>query len=69
MARILLDGTEINVGESLEEVLARLVNSKDGMRAGNGQITAPPGWITLTELGTGEELFVQAVRLGYVRED
>jgi hypothetical protein len=69
MARILLDGTEIGVSEDLEDVLGRLVAAKDGIRRGDGTVTAPSGWMILTEAITGEQLFVQTIRLGYVRED
>lgn len=69
MARIMLDGTEIAVVESLEDVLGRLVVAKDGMRSSDGKMFAPPGWITLRETDTGENLYVQTDRLGYVRAD
>lgn len=69
MARILLDGTEISVSESLDTVLGRLVAAKDGVRRSNGVIVAPGGWMTLTDAGSDEEIYIQTERLGYVRED
>ncbi len=69
MARILLDETEIEVAEDVEDVLGRIVNARDGLRRGSGAIIAPPGWVTLTASGTGEEMYVQVARIAYVRED
>jgi hypothetical protein len=68
MARILLDETEIEVSEDVEETLNRIVNARDGLRRGNGAIVAPPGWVTLTAVDTSE-LYVQVARIAYVRED
>jgi hypothetical protein len=69
MARIFIDETEIEVAEDVEEVLSRVVNAKDGLRRGSGAIIAPPGWVTLTASGVGEEIYVQVARIAYVRED
>ena len=69
MARILLDETEIEVVEDVEDVLARIVNARDGLRRGSGAIVAPPGWVILTASGGSEELYVQVARIAYVRED
>jgi hypothetical protein len=69
MARILLDGTEIDVSEDVEDTLGRIVNSRDGLRHGSGAIVAPAGWVTLTSADTGEALYVQVARIGFVRED
>jgi hypothetical protein len=69
MARILLDETEIEVAEEVEEVLGRIVNARDGLRRGSGAIIAPPGWVLLTASGTGEEIYLQVARIAYVRED
>jgi hypothetical protein len=68
MARILLDETEIEVNEDVEEVLNKIVNARDGLRRGSGAIIAPPGWVILTAAG-GEEIYVQVARIAYVRED
>jgi hypothetical protein len=68
MARILLDETEIEVNEDVEEVLNKIVNARDGLRRGSGAIIAPPGWVILTTAG-GEEIYVQVARIAYVRED
>jgi hypothetical protein len=67
MGRILLDDTEIEVSEGVEEILNRIVNSRDGVRRGSGAIVAPPGWVTLTAPDTGE-IYVQVARIGYVHE-
>jgi hypothetical protein len=69
MARILLDDTEIEVSEDVEDVLTRIVNARDGLRRGSGAIIAPPGWVILTASEGNEELYVQVARIAYVRED
>jgi hypothetical protein len=69
MPRILLDATEIDVSEDVEEILRRIVNSRDGLRLGSGTIVAPPGWVNLTAEVTGETLYVQVARVAYVRGD
>jgi hypothetical protein len=69
MARILLDETEIEVAEEVDEVLGKIVNAKDGLRRGNGAIIAPPGWLLVSAAGTGEEIYLQVARIAYVRED
>jgi len=69
MARILLDETEIEVDEDVEDVLGKIVNAKDGLRRGNGAIIAPPGWVVLSTSGTGEEIYLQVYRIAFVRED
>jgi len=55
MARILFD-----------EVLNRVVNSRDGLRRPNGSIIAPTGWVVLTETDTDKPIYVQVGRVGYV---
>jgi hypothetical protein len=69
MARILLDETEIEVAEEVQDVLGKIVNARDGLRHGNGKIIAPAGWVILTAAGTGEEIYLQVARIAYVRED
>jgi hypothetical protein len=68
MARILLDETEIDVAEDVEDILNKIVNSRDGLRRGSGAIVAPPGWVIVTASGSGDEIYVQVARIGYVRE-
>jgi hypothetical protein len=68
MARILLDETEVEVAEEVEEILNRVVNSRDGLRRGSGAIVAPPGWVVLTAPNTGE-IYIQVARIAYIRED
>jgi hypothetical protein len=68
MARIMLDVTEIEVSEEVEEILNRIVNSRDGLRRGSGAIVAPPGWVILTAQDTSDEIYVQVARIGCVRE-
>ena len=43
MARVLLGDKEIWVAEEVSEVMSRVVNTKDGIRNGNGHIISPPG--------------------------
>jgi hypothetical protein len=69
MARIVLDETEIEVAEDVEEILNRIVNSRDGLRRGSGAIVAPPGWVVVTAAGGDEEIYLQVARVAYVRED
>ncbi len=69
MTRVLLDETEITVSEDVDEVLSRIVNSRDGIRRGSGAIVAPPGWVTVTASDSGGEMYVQVAHIGYVRED
>ena len=69
MARILLDETEIEVAEDVEDILNKIVNSRDGLRRGSGAIVAPPGWVIVTAVGSGDEIYLQVARIGYVRED
>jgi hypothetical protein len=40
VARILLDETEIDVSEDVEDILNRIVNSRDGLRRGGGAVNA-----------------------------
>jgi hypothetical protein len=69
MASILFDQAALSVSEDVDEVLTRVVNSRDGLRRGNGSILAPAGWIVLSESDTGEPIYVQVSRVGYVRAD
>jgi hypothetical protein len=69
MARIQVGGTETSVAEEMSEVLALVVQSKDGIRNTSGTILAPPGWVKLTAADSGDGLYVQAEHIGYVRED
>jgi hypothetical protein len=66
MARILLDETEIDVSEDVEEILNRIVHSRDGLRRGSGAIVAPPGWLLVTAPHSGDPIYVQVARIGYV---
>jgi hypothetical protein len=69
MARVLLGDKEIWVAEEVEEVMTRIVNSKDGIRRGGGSILSPPGWVILTASDSGELIYAQAARIGYICED
>ena len=69
MARILLDGIEIDVAEDAEDILNRIVNSRDGVRLASGAIVAPPGWVIVTAQDTGDPIYVQVARIACVRED
>jgi len=69
MGRILLDNIEVDVAEDSEDILTRIVNSRDGLRLGSGAIVAPPGWVLLTASDTQSPIYVQVARIGFVRED
>ncbi len=69
MARILLDQTEIDVVEEADKILATIVNARDGLRHGSGAILAPPGWISLTQPGLEEAIFIQVSHIAAVRDD
>jgi hypothetical protein len=68
MARILLGGRETSVSEAVDEVLSRIVASRDGIRHGNGVIVAPPGWVMLTT-DAGDDIYIPTDQIGYIRED
>jgi hypothetical protein len=68
MARILFGQVEIDVSEDVEEVLNRIVNSRDGLRRPNGSIIAPAGWVALTETSTDRPIYVQVGCVGYISE-
>jgi hypothetical protein len=68
MARILLGGRETSVSEGVDEVLNRIVASRDGIRHGNGIIVAPPGWVMLTT-DAGDDIYIPTDQIGYIRED
>jgi hypothetical protein len=67
LARVLLDDTEIEVAEDTSEILARVVNARDGLRLGSGAIIAPAGWVGLTDPLTDEPIYVQVSKIGFVR--
>jgi hypothetical protein len=69
MARILLGGCETSVFERADEVLSRIVASRDGIRNRNDTLVAPPGWVLLTAGDTGDDLYVPTDHIAYVRED
>jgi hypothetical protein len=69
MGRILIDSKEVEVSETVEDILAHIVSSKDGVRLGSGTIVAPPGWVMLTAAGTGDLIYVQVAQIGYVRKE
>jgi hypothetical protein len=53
----------------VEEILSRIVRSKDGLRHGHGAIVAPAGWLVVTAQGSDDEIYVQVARVGCVRDD
>ncbi len=67
MARVLFDDTEIEVAQDIGEILARIVNARDGLRDGSGAIIAPGGWVGLTDPITDEPIYVQVAKIGFVR--
>lgn len=67
MGRILLDEIELQVSEDAGDILARIVNARDGLRLGSGSIIAPPGWVVLTAID-GEPVYIQVANISYVRE-
>lgn len=69
MALVLLGDTATSVAEGMEDVLSRIVASKDGLRSASGTIVAPPGWIALTASDTGDPVYIQTVHVRSVSED
>jgi hypothetical protein len=69
MGRLLIDHIEVDVAEDTEDILKRIVNSRDGLRHGSGAIVAPAGWVVLTAAENDSPIYVQVARIGYVRED
>ena len=69
MGRIVIDSEELEVSEDVEDILAHIVSSKDGLRLSSGKIIAPPGWVMLTAPETGDLIYVQVARIGYVRNE
>ena len=67
MARILLDGLEVEAAEDADEILARIVTARDGLRLGSGAIIAPSGWVSVTAPLTDDPIFIQVSRVGFVR--
>jgi hypothetical protein len=61
MACVLLEETEIEVAEDVEQVLGKIVHARDG-------IAAPAGWIVLSAPGTGAQIFMQVARIACVWE-
>jgi|HubBroStandDraft_6_1064221.scaffolds.fasta_scaffold606782_2 hypothetical protein len=68
MARILLEATEIEVVEDVAHVLGKIVNARDGVREDGDRIVAPAGWIVVSALGTGTQLYLQVARISCVSE-
>ena len=69
MGRILIDAQEIEVAEDLATILANIVSSRDGVRLGSGVVVAPAGWVVLSAPETGDPIYIQVSRIGYVRKD
>lgn len=67
MGRILIDSKELEVSEDVDGILAHIVKSRDGVRLAGGVIVAPTGWAMLTAADTGDPVYVQVARIGYVR--
>jgi len=67
LVRVLLDEVELQVSEDIGEVLARIVNARDGLRHGSGSIIAPPGWVVLTG-DDGGPVYLQVANISYVRD-
>jgi hypothetical protein len=68
MAIVEVSRSEISVSESVEQILGRITNAKDGIRTSAGTIVAPPGWVLLSADGSEEPVYVQVSRIGYVAE-
>lgn len=64
-----MDGARPAWRQEVEEILTRIVHSKDGIRRADGVIVSPPGWVMLTASDTDEVAYVQTSRIGWVRED
>jgi len=69
MARILIDSKELEVSEDVDEILANIVKARDGVRLAGGVIVAPTGWAMFTAPETGDPIYVQVARVGYVRDE
>jgi hypothetical protein len=67
VARVLLNNTELEVTEDTDEILARIVKARDGLRHGSGTIIAPPGWIRLTDPLSDDPVYVQVAKVSFVR--
>jgi hypothetical protein len=67
VARVLLNNTELEVTEDTDEILARIVKARDGLRRGSGTIIAPPGWIRLTDPLSDDPVYVQVAKVSFVR--
>jgi hypothetical protein len=67
MTVMLVGDSEIDVSEQVDEVLMAMQAAKDGVRSANGKIVVPPGWLVLTASDSGEPVFIQISRVGYLR--
>ena len=67
MACVLLNNTELEVTEEPDEVLARIVKARDGLRHGSGVILAPPSWVRLTDPLSEDPVYVQVAKVSFVR--
>jgi len=68
MAIVEISRSEVSVSESVEQILARITSAKDGIRTSSGTIVAPAGWVLLSAEDSGEPVYVQVSRIGYVAE-
>ena len=67
MAKVRIQGSELHVRESVEDVLSQVADAGQGVGGGRAN---PPGWIVLTDANVpSRQLFVQAVQIGYVHQD
>ena len=65
MAQVLVSGREMDVTESVEEVLRRISESRAG-----GALGTPTGWVILTlSGGVPSTVYVQASAIGWVQDD
>ncbi|MHB8242036.1 MAG: hypothetical protein ACYDHN_08600 [Solirubrobacteraceae bacterium] len=67
MTVMLVGDSEVDVSEEVDAVLMAMQAAKDGVRGANGKIIVPPGWLVLTDSDSGEPIYVQISRVGYVR--
>ncbi len=68
MACVLMEGAEIDVAETVEYVLRKIVHARDGVRGDGDTLLAPAGWIVLSVPVTGGQIFLQVAHIACVWE-
>ena len=69
MAKVRVQAAELQVQESLDDVMTKVANADAGVHRAGVRVSAP-GWITLTDATVpNRELYVQVGQIGYLHED